>query len=335
MLVNTQENRRYLSGFTGSNAFLVILPQRAYLCTDFRYLEQAALQAPDFEVVQLERPWTKTIGALLTRGSCPVAFESEHLSYDTYVELLRGIPDVEFRPQKGLIEALRMVKDADEVKLLREAIKMTDRGVDFLRSYLKPGLTEQEVALELEFFLRRLGANGPAFSFIVASGTRSSLPHAEPTERRLEVGDLLTIDFGAVYKGYHSDLTRTFVFGEPTAKQRSLYDLVLEAQIAGIEAAQPGVPVAEVDRAARSVIEQRGHGEHFGHSLGHGVGLAIHEGPHLSAECPEVLQPGMVVTVEPGVYIPGFGGVRTEDIILVTTTGNEILSQAPKHSFIL
>lgn len=327
-------NRRYLSGFTGSSGLLVILPTRAYLCTDFRYLEQAAQQAPGWEMVQLDRPWTRTIKNLLQAVHGPVAFESDFLSFDHYQELIRDVT-CDFAPSKGIVEALRCQKDEEELTCLRRAISLADAGASFLCSYLRPGLGEREVALELEFFLRRHGASGPAFPFIVASGPRSSLPHGEPTERKLAPGDLVTVDFGAVYEGYHSDLTRTFALGEPKGKARMMAELALAAQEKGIAAAGPGVPAAQVDAAAREVIARAGYGENFGHALGHGVGLEIHELPRLSSTSAEELLPGMVVTIEPGIYLPGFGGVRTEDVILITPNGREVLSRTPRQLFIL
>lgn len=335
LLVNHPANRRYLSGFTGSAGLLLILADKAYLCTDFRYLEQAAQEALGWEVVKLERPWTQTIAKLLggVRGS--VAYEAEHLTCAQYQDLASALSEVELKAEKGLVEKLRVQKDEAELAVLRRAIALTDAGAAFLTSLLKPGLTEKEIALELEFFLRRRGAAGPSFPFIVASGPRSSLPHGEPTERRLATGDFVTVDFGIVWDGYCSDLSRTFVLGEPTPQQRFLYDLVLNAQETGIAAAGPGVPAAEVDAAARAVISKAGYGDYFGHALGHGVGLEIHEEPHLTSSAAEALLPGTVVTVEPGVYLPGTGGVRIEDVVLITTTGREVLSQAPKQLFVV
>ncbi|MGB9825806.1 MAG: M24 family metallopeptidase [Desulfofundulus sp.] len=334
ILVTNPYNRLYLSHFTGSEGLLLILQAKAYLCTDFRYLEQAAQEAPGWEVVKLERPWTETVKKLVGPGS-RIAFEAESLTYARYRELEQEISGVEWVAEKGLVEKLRAQKDAEEIKRLREAIRLTDEGDLYLRSLLKPGLSEKDVALELEFYLRRKGATEPSFPFIVVSGPRSSLPHGRPSGRRLVPGDIVTVDFGIVYDGYCSDLTRTFILGPPTAQQKALYDLVLTAQERALALAGPGVAAASVDAAAREVIARAGYGEYFGHSLGHGVGLEIHEAPHLSSSSTEELQPGMVVTIEPGVYLPGLGGVRIEDVILITEHGREILFQAPKHAFVL
>lgn len=335
LIVSRPANRRYLSGFTGSAGLLVVLPAKAYLCTDFRYLEQAAAEAPGWEIVKLERPWTETLKRLLGGVKGPVGFEADYLTFARHAAMTGAVVGVEFTPTQGLVEELRAQKCADEIARLRRAIRVTDEGAAFLRSLLQPGRREKEVALELEFFLRRRGATGPSFPFIVTSGPRSSLPHGEPTERKLCPGDLVTVDFGIVLEGYCSDLTRTFVLGTPTPEQRFLYDLVLAAQEKALAVAGPGVQAAEVDAAARNVIAEAGYGDYFGHALGHGVGLEIHEEPHLSPTATGKLAPGMVVTVEPGVYLPGTGGVRTEDVILITETGREVLSQAPKHSFFL
>jgi Xaa-Pro aminopeptidase len=334
ILITNPPNRRYLSGFTGSEGLLLILESTAYLCTDFRYLEQAAQEAPGWEVVKLDRPWTETVKKLVPSGS-RIAFEAEFLTCARYRELEQEISGVEWVAEKGLVEKLRARKDAEEIKRLREAIRLTDDGALYLKSWLKPGLSEKDIALELEFYLRRRGASGPSFPFIVVSGPRSSLPHGRPSERRLVPGDIVTVDFGVIYDGYCSDLTRTFILGPPAPEQKALYDLVLAAQERALALAGPGVPAASVDASAREVIARAGYGDYFGHSLGHGVGLEIHEAPHLSSSSTEELQPGMVVTVEPGVYLPGSGGVRIEDVILITEHGREVLSQAPKHAFVL
>jgi Xaa-Pro aminopeptidase len=334
ILITNYHNRLYLSNFTGSEGLLFILQDKAYLCTDFRYLEQAAQEAPGWEIVKLDRPWTETVRKLVEPRS-RVAFEAESLTWSRYRELVQDISGVEWVAEKGLVEKLRSRKDAEEIRRLREAIRLTDEGALYLQSMLKPGLSEKEVALELEFYLRRKGAVGPSFPFIVVSGPRSSLPHGQPSERRLVPGDIVIVDFGVIYEGYCSDLTRTFILGPPRSEQTALYELVLAAQERALALAGPGVAAASVDAAAREVIAKAGYGDYFGHSLGHGVGLEIHETPHLSSSSTEELQPGMVVTVEPGVYLPGAGGVRIEDVILITEQGREVLSQAPKHSFVL
>ncbi|NLG86173.1 MAG: aminopeptidase P family protein [Firmicutes bacterium] len=335
LVITQAKNRRYLSGFTGSEGFLLVLVDKSYLCTDFRYMEQAALQAPGWEIVKIDAAWWETIKQLWPKGRQRLGFEAQHLIYDNWNKLTKVLPTVDLVPTSGLVESLRVQKDEQELILLKQAIALADKGAAYLRSSLVPGYQERDIALELEFFLRRHGAEGAAFPFIVASGVRGSLPHGEASEKRLELGELVTVDFGAVYQGYHSDLTRTFSLGLPTSKQKSIYEIVLEAQLKAIAAAGPGVPCAYVDRAARDVIAKAGYDQYFGHATGHGVGLAIHEEPRLSPQASDILLPGMVVTVEPGIYLPGWGGVRTEDVVLITKQGAEVLSQAPKETFVL
>lgn len=335
LVVRQAKNRRYLSGFTGSEGLLLILSDKAYLCTDFRYVEQASIQTSGWEIIKIDGAWEEMVKRLWPEGRTKLGFEAQHLSYDSWHRLSQALPTIDLVPTNGLVEALRAQKDNQELTLLKKAIDLADKGAEFLRTYLIPGREEREVALELEFFLRKQGAEGPAFPFIVASGVRGSLPHAEVSHNELRAGDLVTIDFGAVYKGYHSDLTRTYALGPPTSKQESIYQIVLEAQAKAIACAGPGVLCAEVDKAARDVITKAGYGEYFGHSTGHGVGLAIHEEPRLSSKATDVLLPNTVVTVEPGIYLPGWGGVRTEDIILITEQGAEVLSKAPKETYVL
>lgn len=335
LVVRQAQNRRYLSGFTGSEGMLLVLRDKAYLCTDFRYVEQAAKQARGWEIVKIEGSWQNVIQGLWPRGRTKLGFEAQHLSYHSWHKLAQALPAVNLTPTTGLVEALRAQKDKQELALLRQAIALADKGAEYLRTRLIPGRTEREIALELEFFLRNQGAEKAAFPFIVASGVRGSLPHGEAGDKKLQVGEMVTVDFGAVYQGYHSDLTRTFVLGTPTFKQQLVYETVLEAQTRAIACARPGALGAKVDQAARDAITAAGYGDYFGHATGHGVGLAIHEAPRLSAQSTDILSPGTVVTVEPGIYLPDWGGVRTEDIILITEQGVEVLSQAPRETFVL
>ncbi|HHV06901.1 MAG TPA: aminopeptidase P family protein [Firmicutes bacterium] len=336
LVVVQPENRRYLSGFSGSEGVLLILTDKAYLCTDFRYVEQAAKQTTGWEIVKVDTAWPEVVKLLWPKDRRKLGFEAQYLSYDGWHKLSQLLPAINLVPTSGLVETLRIQKDEQELALLRQAIALADKGAEFLRTCLSPDRTEKEVALELEFFLRDQGSEGAAFPFIVASGARGSLPHGEPGDKKLRQGELVTIDFGAIYQGYHSDLTRTFSLGPPTPKQEAIYEIVLAAQSKAIACAGPGVRCAEVDQAARDVIASAGYGDFFGHATGHGVGLAIHEAPRLSPRAgTDVLLSGTVVTVEPGIYIPGWGGVRTEDVILITDQGAEVLSQAPKDAFIL
>ncbi|CAB1128919.1 aminopeptidase (Met-Xaa and Xaa-Pro, Xaa-Pro-Xaa) [Candidatus Hydrogenisulfobacillus filiaventi] len=334
LLVWSSPNRRYLSGFTGSSAYLLAgADGRGLLLTDFRYLEQAAAQAPGWTVIRHGRDvWSDLAGQAAAAGWRTVGVEADHVTLAAFRRLeaageARGIT---WRPVSGLVEGLRLVKTPDEVEAVRAAAALARRALEAVWPRLVPGVSEAEVALELECTMRRLGAEAEAFPTIVASGPRGSLPHARPGPRRLEAGDLVTIDFGARLDGYHSDETVTVGIGAAAAAHplRPVYEVVRRAQAAGIAAIRPGVPASAVDRAARGVIEEAGYGEAFGHSTGHGVGLEVHEAPWAAAQPPVdyVLEPGMILTVEPGIYLPGRGGVRLEDTLVVTETGCERLT---------
>ena len=230
---------------------------------------------------------------------------------------------------------MRKVKDEQEIAAIREAIKITDHAFNTIIEKIKPGTAEEDIAVELEFLLRKLGASGKSFDFIIASGWRSALPHGVATEKRIAKNEFIVLDFGAIYKRYCSDLTRTVFVGEPSAKHVEIYNIVLEAQLAAIDRLKPGMSGKEVDSIARDIIKKKGYGDYFGHGLGHSVGLEIHEEPRLSPREEKIIEPGMIITVEPGIYIPNWGGVRIEDIVLVTKNGVEVLTQAQKQFIII
>ena len=333
-LVTGAANRRYLSGFTGSAGVLLVSPERCWLVTDFRYFEQARQQAPDWELYPQKGKLSEALGQLFREeGVTRLAFEKEHITYAQY-EALAGL-GLELVGQAGLVEKLRMIKDEGELEAIRRAAALADDAFAHILSVIRPGMREEEVALELEYHMRRAGAAGVAFETIVASGPRSALPHGRASSRRIEPGDFVTMDLGCVVGGYCSDLTRTVVVGRADDDQRKVYDLVARAQQAGLEALRAGRRGSEVDAQARRVIADAGHADHFGHGLGHGVGLEVHEAPRLSPQAagPDepLLEAGMVVTVEPGVYIPDWGGVRIEDLVVVREDGCEILSRADKR----
>ncbi|MGH8869289.1 MAG: M24 family metallopeptidase [Actinomycetes bacterium] len=333
-LVTRMVNVRYLTGFTGSNAALLLTLEATVLATDGRYETQAAAQAPDTERV-IRRDCA---AALVERAA---AQHVEHLAFEAHdvtVALHRSLTDtagtMAMVDLGRAVEGLREVKDDAELALLTEACAISDRALADVMLQVRPGRTERDVAIELEAAMRAHGADGPAFETIVASGPNSAVPHHRPTDREIEQGDLLKIDFGACRGGYHADETRTFVVGAPPADwQREVYDLVARAQQAGRAALGPGVDVRDVDQAARAVIEDAGHAEHFPHGLGHGVGLEIHESPMIGHTATGRLAAGTPVTIEPGVYLPGRGGVRIEDTLVVrdgepgllTTTARELL----------
>lgn len=337
LLISKPENRAYLSGFTGSAGWLLITQQDAYLITDFRYVEQAAAEAPLFTVRKPESTPQALIAELCQQAQAArVGIEGDFVTVDDFAAYRQALAQQELVSITGLVEALRMVKDADELALMRRAAEITDQAFQHVLGFIRPGVTEREVALELEFTMKRLGAQGLAFETIVASGERSSLPHGQPTDRVIRQGDLVTMDFGALYQGYCADMTRTVMVGEPSAKQREIYEIVLEAQKRGVAACRAGITGKELDEVCRSYIREKGYGENFGHGTGHGVGRFIHEGPKVNARGEQdVLQAGMVVTIEPGIYLPGWGGVRVEDMVVVTETGCEVLSKSPKELIIL
>lgn len=330
-VVSSPANRRYLTGFTGSAGTVVVGREEAYLLVDFRYVEQAKAQAQGVSVVHYDDVH-KSLGEILAKLKAKkVAFEAAHATVAAVRKLEEKIPGVTWTPVEDWVEELRAVKDAKELKAIQAAVDLADRAFAYILDRIR-GRTEREIAFDLEFFMRREGAAKLAFDTIVASGPNGALPHASPTDRVVQDGDLVTLDFGAVVDGYCSDMTRTVAVGKADDRQREIYQLVLEAQRAGLAAVRPGRTGKEVDAEARAVIERAGHGEHFGHGLGHGVGLEIHERPPVLSKAGEwVLKEGMVTSVEPGVYIPGWGGVRIEDLVVVTAEGCRVLTRSPKE----
>jgi Xaa-Pro aminopeptidase len=328
-------NLRYLSGFTGADSYGLVTEKDAFLITDSRYTEQAAKECPHFEIVRWRDPFPplgETISALARKtGLEKIRFEPSFVSFALYREISGALGDVAFLPAEKGVDLLRYVKDEEERTRIAKAADIADRAFATLLSKVVPGTTERDLARDLAYEMELLGAEGKAFDIIVASGENGSMPHAIPGRRRLKRGDFVTFDFGALYDGYRSDMTRTVVLGKATPRQKELYNLVLEAQQAGIAAIKAGVPGREVDAAARSVIVSAGLGDAFSHGLGHGVGLDIHEEPFMSARCTKILEKGCVVTVEPGVYLKGWGGVRIEDSVAVESEGVIILTRTPKE----
>ncbi len=327
LLVTTPANVRYLSGF-GTPEDAVVLVQRsgAVLLTDGRYTAQAEEESTlPYEIV------TGLHGAAAEKvQDAKLAVEGEAMNLTEY----RSLADkLGYEPivTEGLFAPLRLVKSEDEISKLREAARITDLAYEAALAVMRPGVTEVEVALELERAMRMNGAEGSAFDIIVASGKRGAMPHGTASQKELAAGELVTLDFGAVVDGYHADMTRTVAIGEVGAEERRLFDAVLEAQKAALAAVGPGKSGRELDKVARDILARHGLAEQFTHSLGHGTGLVIHEGPRLSSRSEDVLQPGMIVTVEPGVYFPGFTGLRIEDLAVVTETGHEVLSHSPKE----
>jgi len=334
-LVTKLVNVRYLSGFTGSNAALLVAADGDdRLATDGRYTEQAAAESPDLRVVVARQCAVALVESMGTDG--PLAFEAQDVSVEAHDGLMASAPpSVELVRLGHLVEELRRVKDDDELALLREACAIGDRALAELLPWLRPGRTEREVGRRLEDLMLDHGGDGRAFDTIVATGPHSSIPHHQPTDRPLARGDLLKLDFGSLYRGYHADMTRTVVLGEPADWQRDLYALVARSQAAGRAAVAVGAAESAVDRAAREVVEEAGLGESFPHGLGHGVGLEIHESPLLAASSTGTLALGIPLTIEPGVYLPGRGGVRIEDTVVVTAGEPELLTTTTKELLVV
>jgi Xaa-Pro aminopeptidase len=331
MVINQPENRRYLSGFSGSAGVLIISAGQAILATDFRYYDQARQQAPDFELAKVGYEFLKHLTELLRRvGARRVGFESGFVSIAQHAAWTQAVPDVEWVPTVDLVEEMRAVKDPGELAAVRAAVTLADQALVAVGARLQPGVTEREVAWDLEVTLRTHGADDVAFDLIVASGPNAALPHLRPTDRRIQAGEPIILDVGARLDGYHSDLTRTLCLGRPDDRFREIYNLVLQAQLAAERGLKAGMNGREADALARSVIEAAGYGAQFGHGLGHGVGLTVYEKPRLGQTSEDVLRPDMLVTVEPGIYLPGWGGVRIEDLVRITPDGAEVLTGAAK-----
>ncbi|WP_449240726.1 M24 family metallopeptidase [Desulfoscipio gibsoniae] len=335
LLVLQPENRFYLSGFTGDAGALLITAGQSFLITDFRFMEQAREQSPHLTIIKMETTLATALADMAGRlNLSALGFEADYISYKFYDTLHEKLDQVTLRPVDGIVEQFRLIKDKDELAAIQKAMTLLDEGFKHICNFIKPGISEREVALELEMFMRRRGAEKTAFPFIVASGPRAALPHGEASEKNINPGDVITLDFGVVTDGYNSDMTRTVSLGAPNAQIKQIYGIVLEAQLAGLAAVKAGVAASAVDKAARDVITSHGYGEYFGHSTGHGVGLAVHEGPRISSRDDTILREGMVITVEPGIYLPGTGGVRIEDSLVVEKDGCRLLTKSPKDYLI-
>lgn len=333
LLVSDLLNVRYLSGFTGS-AGLVLLTQRSVVFfTDSRYTIQAGRECRGLKVVQIKKGLlTDALSHAARRRAKRIGFESDHVTHKTFSDLKKQVSGkgVRLVPTSGITAQARKVKDRTEIRAITKAVELTDQLFSRVCRWLKAGVTEQEIALKMEFFVRDRDAK-LAFPSIVASGTQGALPHAQPGKRRIRKGDFVTLDFGAMVSGYAADLTRTVCLGRADKRQKKIYNTVLSAQLAAIDAMRPGIEGKAIDKIARDIIAKTGYGKRFGHGLGHGIGLCVHDPGSLGAKSEDVLAPGMVLTVEPGIYIPGWGGVRIEDDVLVTKTGHKVLTQSPKE----
>lgn len=339
MFIIKDANIRYLSGFTGSDSFMVISQECKVFITDSRYTEQAEKECPGFEVVKWRSPnpdLPETLKSICSRfGIRRLGFEKNCVNVDLYERLKAGLGDVEFTGTLGLAERIRRVKDSGEIECIKKAADIADEAFHEILKYIRPGVSERDIERELAYLIRKNGADDIGFPIIAASGNNSSMPHAVPSDKLVEYGDFITLDFGSMYKGYKSDMTRTIAVGKTNEEQRRIYEIVKSSLEESKKTVKAGVDGKTPDRRAREVIIAEGVKEIFEYGVGHGVGLEIHEDPFMSPKCPLTLETGNVVTVEPGIYIPGWGGVRIEDTVVVTEDGCDVITKSPRELIIV
>ncbi|KZN44932.1 Xaa-Pro aminopeptidase [Pseudoalteromonas luteoviolacea] len=332
MIISSRQNIRYLTGFSGNAATLLMSKHESYLITDYRYFERACEETSDIEVIQRDRD-TESLGQCIARclPNCEaVAFEAAHFSVDQWRVIAAELPYSNLRGVTGCVEALREVKDEIEISYIQQAAQIADESLSEMLTLAKEGVQERELALELEYKMRSKGSEGVSFDTILLFGERSALPHGNPSERRLKKGDFILVDFGAVVNGYRSDMTRTYVLGTPTAKQTSVFNTVQQAQQRALESVKSGIDCDSLNKVAHQVLTSSPFARFAGEGLGHGLGLNLHEQPFIKPKVSHILKQGNVITIEPGIYIPGFGGVRLEEDIVVTEQGCKYLTKAPQ-----
>jgi len=332
ILFTNLPNIRYLCGFSGSEGALLVTFDTAWLLCDSRYTEQAAAEVTGAEVCECAAVRMETVAALVKENALlRIGIEAAHTTVSAYRMMADKLPGVELVELGAVLDEIRRCKDQAELEQLSSVATLASQALHAVLPNLRPGLREVDLAIDLEFEMRRRGADGLAFDIIVASGVRGAMPHGKAGIKVIQSGELVTIDFGALKDGYHSDETVTVACGEPGSRAREIHSIVLAAHDMAIEAIRPGISCRELDAVARDYIRDQGYGDYFGHGLGHGVGLQIHEAPTLSPRSSALLAEGMVVTIEPGIYIPGFGGVRIEDTVVVTGDSGHLLTSADKH----
>jgi Xaa-Pro aminopeptidase len=334
VLITSDINRRYFTGMRSSAGVVLAFPDKAYLLIDFRYIEKARATVTDAEVIEMKKLYPQLMELFTKHNAQSVAIESETMTVKELNAYEHFFTDIHFVHNDSLsnaIASLRITKDDEEIACIQKAQEIAEKALDEVMSFIKAGVTEREIALELNRLMFAYGAEDLSFDTIVLSGANTSMPHGVPSDKKIEEGEFVLMDFGAVYNGYHSDMTRTVCVGEPTEEMRKVYDTVLQAQLAGLEAAKAGILGSDLDKVSRDVIEQAGYGECFGHSLGHGVGMEIHEKPNASPNYKLPLNDGAVVTIEPGIYIAGKFGVRIEDFVILTENGCKNLTKSAKN----
>ncbi|MGX7109379.1 M24 family metallopeptidase [Facklamia miroungae] len=328
-------NVRYLTGFTGSTGVVFVTQDKAFFITDFRYNTQANQQVKSASVVIHQNGVDQEIKNLIDQEKIKtLAIEADNMNVSHYLRI-QELFEVDIKASQGLIEKIRLIKDESELATIRQACEITDQAFEHILTFIKPGVTEIQVANELEAFLKDKGSTGMSFDTIVASGERSAMPHGVASEKVIEDGDIVTLDFGCYYNGYSSDMTRTIAVGSISDKLKEIYEIVLEAHQRVIQEAKAGMTGKEIDAIARDYITEKGYGEYFGHSTGHGVGLNVHEMPAVSSRSEDVVVSNMVITDEPGIYIPGIGGVRIEDDLIVQEDRVVPINRSPKELIIL
>lgn len=329
LLVSSWPNVSYLSGFQGTESWIVVSPKARFFITDSRYSEQADAEAKGFRVILRDGLSVSQIVADLAAQFKwkTIGFEAAIVTHSFYLGILKSLGADRLKATFGLVEELREIKDSLEIALIRESANIAVKGFHYIRQIARPGMKERELQARLEHYTKTLGSDKPAFDIIIAAGKRSSMPHCQTNDTLTEDNEILLVDMGVVYRGYHSDLTRPIFLGRMNPSHKKIYRIVWDAQRAGIAQAGPGVPASAVDGACREFIRKQGYEKRFGHGTGHGVGLEIHEAPSVSGRSRTILQPGMVITVEPGIYLPGKFGVRIEDMVLITKNGHEVLTR--------
>ncbi len=333
MLVTFLPHVRYLSGYSGTNGMILISLESCIFLTDFRYQQQAKEQVKDLKVVIAQRDLFSSLTdiAFLKGNRIKMGFEADHLNYKTYQRLKNLLPDCLLVPTEKVVESLIVKKDKNEIEKIKQAIKITDRVFSEILDFIKPGVRELDLSAELEYRMKRYGSSTPYYETIVASGKRSALPHGVASGKKIGENEFVTMDFGAVFDGYTADMTRTVVVGKANRRQKQVYNIVLRAQKRAISKTRPKMKASDLDKVARNVIKKAGYGKYFGHGLGHGIGILIHDNPAINPTNQQTLEPGMVVTIEPGIYIPNWGGVRIEDDVLITQRGCEVLTASEKN----
>jgi Xaa-Pro aminopeptidase len=333
LLVTFLPHVRYLSGYSGSNGLILVSPRESVFLTDFRYKDQARQQVRSMKVIVVQRDLFTSLGDIpqLKGKRVKLGFESAYLSCKIYRSLHTLLPDCLMVSTEKLVETLTVKKDNGELARIKKAVKITDDAFSGILDFIKPGVKELDIAAELEYRMKKNGSSTPFFQTIVASGERSALPHGVASEKKIQKGEFVTMDFGAVYDGYTADLTRTVMVGKANRRQNKIYNTVYRAQKLALSKARSGMKACDLDKVARDSIKRAGYGKYFGHGLGHGIGLQVHDNPAVNPTSQLILEPGMVITIEPGIYIPNWGGVRIEDDVLITRRGCQVLNTSPRE----